>query len=302
MPIMRTVSEDAAMMSDILTSDKRMQSWLNEGSVLLALTKNNNQPAYVSKIARLAPEMTRSSKKRKKSPKKAAKSKKNQDGGGTKPGMKAAAERLRGRGILVRTEAIPPNKKTMTPHYSVVPSLEVLATILRTYGSWVVGDMMRTGFTSALVEGGMDGHLSKVLEVPVEDVQRLPKALKDELSYLARSSPKALEVFLSPQFELKPTVGLEKGAPGLVAQIRRLRDTMVLAFIAEAASSPGLRIWEKGWDVDADVSAVITSGSMSIHLRATFDSKRFRRAPSDPDVVHREHKARRDAARAEPSS
>ena len=271
---------DSERMPDIRTSDKRMLAWLNEGSVLIALAKNDNQPTYIAKIARLAPEITRSSKLREKFPENAAKAKKKKkEGGGTKPGMKAAAERLCKRGILLRTEELPPNKKTATPHYSINPSIDVLATILRTFGSWVGGEMMNAGFAGALIEGEMDRHLRKVLQASVEDVRRLPKAEKEELAFLARSSRKAMEVFLDPQFELKPTTALEKGEYDLLAQLKRLKGAMLFALVAEVASSSGLKIWEKGWDVEVDIDTVV-NGTNAVTFVRTRTSPATRMSPS----------------------
>jgi hypothetical protein len=281
-------------------SDKRLLAWLNEGSVLIALGRNINQPTYVAEIARLAPVLTRSSKKRAMSPKKAAKRKKT--GGGTKPGMRAAAERLHKRGILRCIEAVPPNKNTVTPHYSIDPKVDVLAKILRTYGSFVVADLTEAGFAGAVIEVGMDKHLSKVLKVPVKTVRRLAKAEKDELVYLAESSIKAMEILLDPQFELKPVTSLKNGDYDLLAQIRRLRDAMLFAFVAEAVSSPGHRIGDKGWDVEADIDTVVKSGNMSIRITAKFDSKQYVKVRPNPETLHKEHKKRGDAARAKPSS
>ena len=70
---------------------------------------------------------------------------------------------------------------------------------------------------------------------------------------------------------------------------------MLFAFIADVASSPGLKIWDEGWDVEVDVSTEIKFGNISIRLATKFDSKQFSREPKDPGEVHRDNEARRKA-------
>lgn len=276
------------------TGDKRMLSWLNEGAVLLAITKNKNRPTYVAWMTRLAPELTQSSDEWPEEPEKVAMAPPKKDGGWTKPGMREAARRLCERGILLRAEAVPPKKKVKTPHYTIKPSIETLATIQRSYGSWVIGDMRRTGFTGGFVDGDMDDHLAAVFGASVASVQGLPKAEKDMLSHLARASTRALEVFLNPGFDFK-TTGKEKKGRALRAQVRRLRDAMHLAFIAEVVSSPGLKIWEEGWDVKSRISTTVKSGDMSVKLETAFDSKKHSRKP---DNVNRKHAKRKAGGKA----
>lgn len=264
-------------------TDKRRLSWLNEGLAILAIAANGNQPMYVAQIARLAPSVTRSSVEGTEEPSKAAKSKKGMIGGGTKPGMTKATKRLHERGILIRTYAKAPKKKEESPHYSITPTIHNMTGILDIYGSWVIGDLRRSGFAPGIIESGMDQHLAKVLQAPKDDIRRLPKAEKDELSYLARKSTRALEVFLNPRFELRAPRSESRRDYDLVARLRRLRDAMHLAFAAEAASSPGLRIWEEGWDIDIDITTVVRSGGMTMTFKTMYDSKDFMRKPQRDD-------------------
>lgn len=260
-------------------ADRRMLSHLNEGRVLLAIARNGNQPTYVAKIASLAPEITLSSDVSTMGPEMASKPPKRKQGGGTKPGMREAARRLCERGILLRIDARPPKKKTLTPHYTINSTIQTLAAINRSYGSWVVGGLRKAGFVGALIDREMDEHLAGLLHIPVDSVKRLPKPEKEEISYLAKKSTAALEVFLNPEFELRPATRSTKGDYDLLAQLRRLRDVMHLAFVAEVASSPGMKIWEEGWNVAVDTTTVVESGGMSLRLATTYDSKQFARKP-----------------------
>ncbi len=261
---------------------------MNEGLAILAIAANGNQPTYVAQIARLGRPVTRSSSEGSENPAEVAMSKKGRVGGGTKPGMTKATKRLHERGVLIRTFAKAPKKKKESPHYSITPTIQNMAGILDIYGSWVIGDLRRSGFAPGIIDSGMDHHLARVLQAPVDIVRRLPKAEKDELSYLARKSTRALEVFLNPRFELKEPRSDRQGDHDLAARMRRLRDAMHLAFAAEAASSPGLRIWEEGWDIDIDITTVVRSGGMTTTFKAKYDSRDFVRAPRSLDKERKE--------------
>lgn len=280
------------------TGDRRRLAWLNEGGVLLALTRNQNRPTYVAHIARLAPEFTRSTDESDQDPGDAAKSEKKREGGGTKPGMREAAKRLHERGILICVNAVPPRKRTATPHYSIDPSIKTLAAILGTYGTWVLGEMRRAGFSGAMVDGMMDEHLAGVFGVHLGDVRKIPKAQKDELAYLARASTKALEVFIDPAFELSPATSESAGEQKLLSQFGRLKCAMHLAFIAEVASSPGLRIWEEGWDVKVSVETTVKSGDIAMRLRTEYDSQEYVRGPEEVEEVHAKRAAKKGEMRA----
>ncbi|MGD9962666.1 MAG: hypothetical protein AB7S97_02030 [Thermoplasmata archaeon] len=261
------------------TADKRMLAWLNEGAVLIALTKNQNRPTYVALIARMAPEFTRSGDESSQEPDEAAKSEKEEVRGVTKPGMREAAKRLHERGILARLDAVPPRKRTATPHYSINPSIKTLADISSSYGSWVVTELRRAGLSGQIIDGGMDGHLSGVLRVPLAEALRVPMALKQELAYLARASTKALEAFIDPGFELDAVGPEEASGQSTEARVARLKDVMHLAFISEVASSGGLRIWDEGWDVSVNVETTVRAGDITMRLKTDYDSKRFVRRP-----------------------
>lgn len=280
------------------TRDKRRLAWLNEGAVLLALTRNQNRPTYVARIARLAPEITRSTSVSDQEPEDAARSRKKRKGGGTEPGMREAAKRLHEQGILVRLDTVPPRKNVATPHYSIDLSFKTLAAILETYGSWVVRGMRRAGFSGALVDSGLDEHLASLFGVTVQEVQRMPKAQKGELAYLARSSTRALEVLIAPGFELVPATGELTGEQKLQCQFHRLKDAMHLAFVAEVVTSPGLMVWEEGWDVRVNLETTVRSGDITMRLSAEYDSNDHMRRPEEVDKVHAERAAGQGKARA----
>ena len=145
-------------------------------------------------------------------------------------------------------------------------------------------------------------HRSIFLGTPIDSIRKLPKAKKEPLSYLAGISTMALEVFLNPGFDF-PTNGKGKAGDALLASVERLGDAMHLAFAAEVASSPGLRIWEEGWDVKLHITSTVKSGNMQAKLKTTYDSKKHIRKPDD---VNRKHatlsRAGGRTARVKPSS
>ncbi len=266
-------------MSENWIGDKRLLSWLNEGAVLLAITKNRNQPTYVAHMVRLAPLITKASDDDSKHDKSKMTLKRRQ-GSVTKPGMREAARRLCEQGILRRIDIVPPRKKDTTPHYTIDLSIQTLASIFRTYGSLVEGNMRRAGFVGAVIDDGIEEHLAMMFRTSIESVHRLPKADKEELAQLARTSTRALSVFLDPQFELIPTIQ-GKEDHDLASQLKRLRDVMHLQFIAEVASSQGMKIWEEGWDIDVCIKTVVKSNNASMSLSTTYASNRFLRIPID---------------------
>jgi hypothetical protein len=240
------------------TKDRRGLVWLNEIGVLRVLAYNKNDPLYPGKIASIYPDIRGISRVDLKM--------------FTRPGVKAACQRLVERGILEETPGITPNKSEPTSHYRIVPDLEVFSLILSDYGSGILDDIRSTPFGQDTIEAGIKKLLKKRLFfdrdldgiAPVDDL----KMMKE----FACLSTTALEVLLSDNISLGYDVEKDHSKQ-MQLRIRHLREIMNFATAFDISKKPAAQLVGEDLKSHFDLESEITKGSTTLRTKSDYDTE-----------------------------
>ncbi len=240
------------------TKDRRGLVWLNEIGVLRALAHNKNIPMYVGKIASSSPAIWSISKDKPKM--------------FTRPGVKAACQRLVERGILEEMSGKTPNKSTETPHYQIIPDLEVFTMILSDYGTGILDDLRSTNFGQDAIMAGLSEWLKKKLFfdrdldgiAPADDMRMIRE--------FASISTAALTVLLSDNIPLGYDDEKDHSLR-MQLRIRHLRMIMHFATAFDIIKKPAAQLVGENMVAHMNLNSRITIGSQTLTLMSEYDSE-----------------------------
>jgi len=244
------------------TKDRRESVWHNEVGVLRALARNGNVPMYVGQIANVAPTIWSSQTDVEK------------PNIFTRPGVTAACHRLTRRGILIEELGKTPRKKEMTPHYRIVPNLEIFRIILDGYGMAVLDDIRPSHFGQSTILGGVEEWLRKKVFFE-RDLHGIVD--EDDLMMIrefAVFSTPALMVLLSQDIPMdfyREKQGVERAQ----LLVRHVRDVMHFAMAFDIAKRSTIQLANEPLIVTMDLTSEITIGSKTWRTKTRFESERL---------------------------
>jgi hypothetical protein len=190
----------------------------------------------------------------------------------TRPGVKAACQRLVERGILEEKLDNTPNKSEQTPHYRIIPNLEVFSPILSDYGTGILDDIRSTSFGQDIIEAGLKNRLKKRLFfdrdldgiAPVDDLRMMKE--------FACLSTAALEVLLSDKIPLGYD-DEEDHSKQMELRIRHLRTIMHLATAFDIAKRPAAQLVCEDMSAQLNLESVIIIGSRTWITKSNYKTE-----------------------------
>ena len=241
------------------TKDRRGLVWLNEIGVLRVLAYNKNAPLYAGKIASVSPDIWGISRGDLKM--------------FTRPGVKAACQRLVERGILEEAPSKTPNKSEPTSHYRIVPDLEVFSLILSDYGTGILDDIRSTTFGQEAIEAGLKKLLKKRLFFD-RDLDGVAPA--DDLKMMkqyACLSTAALEVLLSDNIALGYDEEQGDRSKQMQLRIRHLRTIMHFATAFDIVKRPAARLVGEDMEAQMNLESEIVLGSQTWRTKSNYNTE-----------------------------
>ena len=235
--------------------DKKSVARLNEILVLTTLARSGNDPMYVSRIKKYWPIVHDLDD--------------DEVVGFTKQGIKAACERLVEYGILKKKDRPAPKRTGGTPHYWIKKDLDTLFKIDEKCGTYALDEVRNSLARNIVNEETVVEYLAKQLTVGPEDILKAGTEEVKSITTMARSSTRALKVFLSYTRPLASTPE-ESRAFDLKKAVEKLRVLMVLEFLLDLLGDK--RTVKPGWNYDVEIKADISRGKAAIGLRTRLTS------------------------------